>query len=70
MIIFWILFLWLPLAIYVLQFWKHSVRGLWVVFNIKEELEMLAVLFLPPTAVISFCLAIDGAIEYYVWGNK
>ena len=70
MVIFWILFVWLPLAMYALQFWKYSVRGLWVVFNVKQEFEMLAILFLPPTAVICFCLAIDATIEYYVWGNK
>lgn len=71
MVIFWILFVWLPLAIYALQFWELNVRDFDIEFNIMDELLVLFVLFLMPAySVIIFCILLDYVIEKYIWGKK
>ncbi len=68
--IFWILFVWLPLVLYVLQFWKYRVNWPNVSFSIKEEFEMVFFLLIPTNAVISLCFMLDIAIEERIWDES
>lgn len=66
MIIFWILFLWLPLAIYTKRFWVDNINNFGVQFDVRDELELLLFLFVPPRAVIVAVIMLDDCI----WGKK
>ena len=66
MIVFWILFVWLPLAIYIRRFWINNINNFGVEFDIRDELELLLFLFVPPRAVIITMIMLDD----YIWGKK
>lgn len=66
MIVFWMLFVWLPLVIYVRRFWIYNINNFGVEFDIRDELDELLFLFVPPRAVIITMIMLDD----YIWGNK
>ena len=66
MIIFWILFVWLPLAIYVKRFCVDNISNFGVQFDIRDEIELLLFLLVPPRAVIVAVIMLDDCI----WGKK
>lgn len=68
--IFSMLFFWLPLIIFCRNFWINNINDFYVEFDLRSELEYLAILFVPLVAVIAAVVILEDYIDEYVWSKK